>query len=68
MSTPHPSEDGPTTEREFDDKLGSLLERARRNGVDVEGGWDFRSDRDEIPDWGVEIYEVTKPRRAVDVG
>ena len=67
MSTSHPSADGPSTDSEFNDKLGALLVRAHRNGVDVGGGWAFRNDGDD-PDWGIEIYEVTKPRSTPDVG
>lgn len=58
-SSPYPT-DGPTTEREFHDGLGTLLRQAHKNGVDVEGGWEYRHMEPELPDWGVEIYVVTK--------
>lgn len=68
MSTSRPPGDGPTTDSEFNDQLGTLIRRAHGNGVDVEGGWAFRTEHEDRPDWGVEIYEVTKPRRSVDIG
>ena len=62
MSTPTPAGDGPTTESEFNQHLGSLLASAYRNGIDVEGGWEYRHSGSDLPDWGVEIYVVeSKP-------
>lgn len=55
-STPDPN--GPTTESEFDARLRALVHAAHDNGIDVEGGWSARTDRDERPDWGIEIYRV----------
>ena len=68
MSTTQPPSDDPTTDSEFGDRLGSLIRAAHRNGIDVEGGWAFRNDGGDDPDWGVEIYEVTKSRSQSDVG
>lgn len=53
--------DGPTTEHEFERRLGALLVDAHDNGVDVSGGWQHRDPADTSrPDWGVEVYEVLK--------
>lgn len=49
----------PTTAGEFHDALGTLLARAERNGVDVEGGWAFRDD--DRTGRGVEIHRVVGP-------
>lgn len=57
-----PSNDGPRTEQEFNERLIRLIRDAHANGVDVEGGWMDRTRNDE-PDWGVEIYEVVKDAR-----
>lgn len=66
MSTFTPSSDGPTTEAEFHDRLGSLIRTAYANSVDIEGGWAYRTTNDDYPDWGVEIYEVVKSNELHD--
>ena len=53
--------DGPGSEQEFQDALARLIRTVYENGVDVEGGWVDRHSDPEQPDWGIEIYEVTKP-------
>ena len=68
MTAASPPTDGPTTDGEFNDQLGELIRNAHANDVDVAGGYAFRHDGDNDPDWGVEIYEVTKSRPAIDVG
>lgn len=68
MSTPHSSNGGPSTEEAFQRRLVSLIRAAHANGVDVEGGWMDRTRADDRPDWGIEIYRVAKPARALDVG
>lgn len=62
-----PTATGPETEAAFESNLIWLLRTASENGVDVRGGWMDRNESEELPDWGIEIYEVTKgPRRSVD--
>ena len=68
MPDPEPPSDGPTTEEEFQARLVRLIRAARANGVDVEGGWMDRNPRGDEPDWGIEIYEVSKPDRLRDGG
>lgn len=51
--------DGPATADEFEEALGTLLQQAHRNGVDVEGGWEF-GDGTTYPSWGIEIYAVSQ--------
>lgn len=60
MTSTRPTPDGPTTATEFQSNLAWLLRTASANGVDVDGGWQVRSPADDYPDWGIEIYEVTK--------
>lgn len=60
MSNPSQPTDGPTTDIEFRERLGTLLRRAHGNGVDVTGGWAFRENGPDVPDWGVEIHAVVK--------
>ncbi|MFB6079879.1 MAG: hypothetical protein ABEJ81_02585 [Haloferacaceae archaeon] len=62
MSAFEPSSDGPTTEQAFQNDLARLIRVAHANGVDVEGGWEDRTLDADAPDWGIEIYEVSKPR------
>ena len=57
-----PDANGPT-EDAFAERLRELVNEAHANGVDVEGGWMDRKDSTAEPDWGIEIYEVTKRRR-----
>lgn len=68
MAAPPPNSDGPTTKQEFTSRLDSLLRSAHRNGVEIEGGWAVRTDETNQPDWGVEIYEVTKHLRSSPSG
>lgn len=63
MCTSHPSSNGPTTEEEFQEQLASLIRAAHATGVDVEGGWMDRTESEDLPDWGIEIYEVVKPHQ-----
>lgn len=53
------SRDGPPieTDAEFADALLALVRRAHFGGVDVEGGWDCRTEA-ELPDWDVVVTEV----------
>lgn len=60
MCTSHPSSNGPTTEEEFQEQLVSLIRASHTTGVDVEGGWMDRNGSEDLPDWGIEIYEVVK--------
>lgn len=59
MTTTNDSSDGPKTEDEFAEALGTLLKRAYRNGVDIEGGWQY-GDGTDHPSWGIEIYAVSR--------
>lgn len=45
------------SEAAFADALQSLVRRAHGGGVDVEGGWECRTDA-ELPDWDVVVTEV----------
>lgn len=63
MPVSRPSSDGPTTAAEFQANLAWLLRNARDNDVDVTGGWVHRSDGHDYPDWGIEVYRVTKRSR-----
>jgi hypothetical protein len=47
----------PTTRAEFRDRLDDLIADARRNDVDVEGGWACRETADQS-DYEVLISEV----------
>jgi len=68
MPPSHPSSDGPTTRREFEDALGALLRAAHDNGVDVVGGYAYRNDPASDPDWGVEVHEVAKLEPSREIG
>lgn len=50
--------DGPETEQAFQEALVELIHAAHANGVDIEGGWADRNEHPELPDWGIEIYEL----------
>lgn len=50
-----PTNEPPTTEREFRAAIRSLVETAVANDVDVENGWGFTEDGEG---WGIEIYRV----------
>lgn len=41
----------------FADALRSLVRRAHDGGIDVEGGWECRTEA-ELPDWDVVVTEV----------
>lgn len=56
-----PRASGPETQAAFESNLIWLIRTAHENGVDVEGGWMDRNGSEQLPDWGIEIYEVTKP-------
>lgn len=62
MSPNWPRADPPTTEAEFERLLLELVRAAHKNNVDVEGGWLDRNPDPDLPDWGIEIHEVTKPK------
>lgn len=47
----------PTTRTEFRNRLDDLITDARRNGVDVEGGWACRETADQA-DYEVLISKV----------
>jgi hypothetical protein len=49
----------PTTEAEFAEALGELLESARNNGIDLEGGYDYRF-RWESTGWSVEVFRLAE--------
>lgn len=49
----------PETREEFRAQLERLIRTAESNGVDVAGGYGFRTD-DDAPDWNVELSEVQK--------
>lgn len=48
-----------TTNDEFEAVLGQLLAAANANGVEPEGGWEYRSNGAD-PDWEVVIVELEK--------
>ena len=51
----------PITEEEFRTQLEALIRSAESSGVNVAGGYSFRTDS-ENPDWSLELFEVTKPQ------
>lgn len=50
----------PTDEEAFQRALSELVHAAAENGVVLEGGWSCRTDRDDRPDWDVEIFRMGK--------
>jgi len=46
-------------ETDFQEQLGSLVEEAYENGVDVRGGWPVRVNEEDVPDWDVEIVALS---------
>lgn len=57
-------DDPPPDSREhFARCLQTLVEVARENGVDVEGGWTVRTETGERADWDVEIWRVRSDGR-----
>lgn len=48
-----------TSEEELSTELKTLLRRAHRGGIDVEGGWDCRNGGGD-PDWDVIVSQVRK--------
>ena len=68
MTSDQPA-NGPETTSEFEESLGLLISHASNNGIDIEGGYAIRNEDAEPPDWGVEIYEVTKSGRPlIEIG
>ena len=51
----------PKTDEELHEQLEVVIRSAESNGVDIEGGYEFRT-TDHRPDWDVEIIEVAKRR------
>lgn len=47
------------TAEAFEDVLAEAIERAIKNGVDVRGAWEFRT-QGSTHDWEVEIVELDK--------
>lgn len=66
MPVTQPPAEGPRTESAFEECLVWLLRTARENGVPIEGGWVNRNRSTHQPDWGIEIYQVTKPAAPTD--
>lgn len=56
---------GPTSKDELNEAFGALVCSAHQNGVDVTGGYDVRN-RDDVPNWGIEVYVVEKSDDATD--
>lgn len=50
-----------STEAEFDSALQQLLLSAVRNGLDLQGAWEYRNGQ-TYPDYEVLITELSKPR------
>lgn len=50
----------PETEAEFREQMATVIRRAEDNGVNVEGGYQFRTTKDR-PDWSMEIVRLSKP-------
>jgi hypothetical protein len=68
MPAPSAPSETPSTEAEFSDRLVRLIRGAHANGVEVGGAWADRNPDPDIPDWGVEIYEVARPDDRSDRG
>ena len=58
MNETAPLPDGPATEQAFEERLTQLIHTAHANGVDVEGEWVDRNAHPDMPNWGIEIYEI----------
>lgn len=50
-----------TTESEFQTALCDLITSATKNDVSPEGAWPHRCGFDDLPDFDIEISQVTKP-------
>ncbi|MDS0294945.1 hypothetical protein [Halogeometricum luteum] len=53
----------PETRDELTDQLEALIRSAEANGVDVAGGYSFRTES-EKPDWSLELLRLAKPARS----
>lgn len=65
MSPTLPSDDDLTTPEAFNTALIRLLQTAAANGVDVQGGWECRTD-DGTHDWEAVIVELAASQDAPD--
>lgn len=63
MTHDSPIDGAITTDDEFEAVLGELLSAAARNGIDIEGSWEYRSD-DTGADWEVMVIELEKRARS----
>lgn len=50
----------PTTRAEFEAAIEALVREAEANGVTVKDGITLRTDREDRPDWDVEITRLGK--------